>query len=55
MNDLLNIELVNDNVKKFDRAWEENLMALEQAPEKYLFEGLYQQEKKTKSLQTDGP
>ena len=31
--DLLNIESVNDNLKKFDLCWEETLMALEKETE----------------------
>ena len=41
MNDLLNIESVNDNLKKFDEAWENILMALDKAPEDDLLENLY--------------
>ena len=39
MNDLLNFGLVNDNVKKFDDAWERIPMALEKGPEDDLLEG----------------
>ena len=41
MNDLLNIDLVSDNLKEFDQAWEETLMALEKEPEVDLVEGLH--------------
>ena len=32
-NDLLHIELVHENLRKLDQAWEEPLMALEEEPE----------------------
>ena len=41
MNDTRSILLVNDNLKKFDQAWEESLMALEKEPEEDPLEGLY--------------
>ena len=53
MNDLFNIELASDNFKKFDEAWEENLMALDTEEEGAdLMEGLYhpQLEKSTLML-----
>ena len=41
MNDLLNTEMVNDNLKKFDHSWEETVMELVKEPEADLAEGLY--------------
>ena len=41
MKDLLNIELVTDNLKKFDKAWLKFLMALEKKPEDDLLDGFY--------------
>ena len=38
---MLNIELVNDNLKKFDQACDETLLALEKEPEADLLEGIY--------------
>ena len=35
-NDLINVELVGDDDKKLDQAWEESLMVLEKVPEKIL-------------------
>ena len=40
INDLPHIELVNDNLKMLDDAWERTLMALEKAPEEDCLEGL---------------
>ena len=37
MNDLLNIELVNDNLERFDDPWENILMALEKENQKTIF------------------
>ena len=50
INDLLNIELVNDNLKKFDEAWENILMALEKAQEDDLLENLCRQLEKSTSV-----
>ena len=54
MNDLLNIEFVNDKLKKFDDALENKYfqMAQEHGPEDDLLEGLYlQQLEKSTSMQ----
>ena len=50
MNDLLNIEVVNDILKKFDQAWEETLMALEKEPEADLVEDLHQRQLEKSTL-----
>ena len=42
IDDVLNVELINDNLKKFDEAWEEFLMGLEKVPEADLFECMVQ-------------
>ena len=39
-NALLNIELVNGNLKRLGQAWEETLMALEKEPKADLLDGL---------------
>ena len=41
MNDLLTVELRDDNLNMFDQAWEETLMAVENAPERDLLKSLY--------------
>ena len=50
MNDLLNVELVNDSLKRFDQSWEETLMALEKEPEGDLVQGLYRRQLEKSTL-----
>ena len=55
-NDLLNIELVNDHVKKFDEAWQNILIGLKKEPEDYYLEGLHvRQWRKPTSMQNALP
>ena len=52
MNDLFNIELVNDNLKKFGQPWENILLALDKDAEDDHLEGLYlRQLEKSSSVQ----
>ena len=39
MNDLVNIELANDNLKQFDESWENVFVALENEPANDVLEG----------------
>ena len=39
--DLLNIQLVDDNLKYFDESWEETVMALEEESKTFLSEGFH--------------
>ena len=50
MNDKLNIECVDDNLKTFDEARQETLLALEKEPEADLMEGLYHQQLEKSTL-----
>ena len=50
MNDLLDIELVNDSLKKFDSSWEETLTALEKRPEASLLAGHHRRQVETSTL-----
>ena len=53
MNDLLNVDLVNDNLKKFDQSRKETPMALWKGPEGVLLEGLYRRHmEKSTRMQT---
>ena len=53
MNDVLNFEWVNDNLKTFDEALENILMTMEKAPDDDLLEGLdHRRLEKSTSMQT---